>query len=229
MKVEDLFESAGNLSAADLNSILSAAKQGDRVVADGKTIWVGLGNRSGLHDYQHEMTADKWNKSGKSFEKKLQTNSYQKIQLQSFKNTTRDVGKWVTYKTIGVQQATAPDEAIKWPESAKRHIRKLNQLGSAWKPLIDEVKKHLPAGELNVYMDASMRDIHAMKLKLKTVATIEAPESYYHGEQEDEISIVEGRDIVVSDRIIKRSRSSSFEGGFNVFFTNDELDNLFHS
>jgi len=80
--------------------MINAATNGDRVVIDGKTVWGGLGNRSGLHSYAQVAIDDKWKKSGPSFEKKLKTLEATKIEFQRFRNINRDRGRWVTYKTL---------------------------------------------------------------------------------------------------------------------------------
>ncbi len=94
---EELFEDA---RAQAKSTIIAHAKDGDRIIADGKTIWAGLGNRSGLHSYQWEVLSDKWEKSGANFTKKLDKLTADKIEIQSFRNQTRDRGRWVTIKTF---------------------------------------------------------------------------------------------------------------------------------
>ena len=57
---------------------------------DGKTVWGGLGNRSGLHDYANTIIREKWEKSGGRFEKKMREAEFTLIELQMFHNINRD-------------------------------------------------------------------------------------------------------------------------------------------
>jgi hypothetical protein len=80
------------------------AEEGLRLVANGKTIWAGLGNRSGLHSYADELIRDKWEKSGFRLQKKLDNlPDGTEIEVKRFRNTTRDRGRWHTVKTLIVK------------------------------------------------------------------------------------------------------------------------------
>lgn len=80
-------------------AIYFAREEGDRVVVDGKTVWGGLGNRSGLHDYAQVAVNEKWEKSGARFEKKLRAlPSGANVEIHSFRNITRDRGRWIQIK-----------------------------------------------------------------------------------------------------------------------------------
>lgn len=88
--------------------LLLAAHDGDRVVhvvePKPKTIWGGLGNRSGLHSYAYTAISDKWKKSGERFGKKLGkiVQPGEKFQIQQFRNINRDRGRWAAVRTIEV-------------------------------------------------------------------------------------------------------------------------------
>jgi hypothetical protein len=88
--------------------IINSARYGDRVVQvvepKPKTIWGGLGNRSGLHSYADKLIRDKWEKSSARFIKKLDKllQPYAKFQIQQFQNINRDRGKWVAIQMIVV-------------------------------------------------------------------------------------------------------------------------------
>ena len=84
--------------------ILSHAYNGGRVVQNGKTIWGGLGNRSGLHDYADTVMNNKWKKSGPNFQKKVLGSSGD-FELHSFRNVTRDRGKWNKIGTVHVPKS----------------------------------------------------------------------------------------------------------------------------
>ena len=80
--------------------IIEAAKDGNRIVANSKTIWAGLGNRSGLHSYADTLIYEKWKKSGSRFEKKVEKLSCEKIEIQQFRNINRDRGRWITVEIL---------------------------------------------------------------------------------------------------------------------------------
>jgi len=88
--------------------IIVAAKDGDRIAhivePKPKTIWGGLGNRSGLHSYAYTLIREKWEKSGARFEKKLDKilQPGEKFQIQQFQNINRDRGKWVPVRTFEI-------------------------------------------------------------------------------------------------------------------------------
>lgn len=76
------------------------ARSGDRikVTVDGveKTLWSGLGNRAGLHEYANELCYEKWMKSGGRLLKKLRSlKEGAKLTVYTYRVITRDRGRWV--------------------------------------------------------------------------------------------------------------------------------------
>lgn len=68
------------MNAADVKSwAIDGASHGTRVVLNGKTVWGGLGNRSGMHSF-----------------------------AQEFHNTNRDQGRWRTSKSMVVGAKVQP-------------------------------------------------------------------------------------------------------------------------
>lgn len=98
----------GGLSPQEKRIITDWAREGERVAFQPngaekpKTIWGGLGNRSGLHSYAYELIGDKWNKSGARFTKKLDTISGGVVILMQYRNVTRDRGKWMPVRRFKV-------------------------------------------------------------------------------------------------------------------------------
>lgn len=94
------------MNLADIKEHAIGAAKGDgwRVIINGKTAWAGLGNRSGLHDYQWVAIREKWEKSGARFVKnKLDTlKDGDVVEIQRFANITRDRGRWVFVKKLVV-------------------------------------------------------------------------------------------------------------------------------
>lgn len=81
-----------------------ARYDGERIVADGKVIWAGLGNRSGLHDFQHTLMREKWEKSGERFMKKVRAlPADTKIEFLTFVNINRDRGRWRVASTTHIR------------------------------------------------------------------------------------------------------------------------------
>lgn len=84
------------------------ARTGDRIIhikgTKPSTLWAGLGNRSGLHDFAFTLIREKWEESGERFTKKLDkiVKPGEEFQIQQFSNINRDRGKWVTIQTIQV-------------------------------------------------------------------------------------------------------------------------------
>ncbi len=95
-------------------ALLNAARDGDRLVLEAKpktfqveaativhhqknkTLWAGLGNRSGLHGYASELLRDKFTKSGARLGRKLDKLPVgSTILVLFFRNVTRDRGRWV--------------------------------------------------------------------------------------------------------------------------------------
>lgn len=72
-----------------------SAKCGCKIKVNDKSIWAGLGNRSGLHDYANELTENKWEKGQKRFAKKLEALvPGDVVEILSFYNINRDRGRW---------------------------------------------------------------------------------------------------------------------------------------
>lgn len=65
-----------------------------------KTLWAGLGNRSGLHSFAYELMSDKWKKSGERFQKRLAKLPAGLIVIHEYRNKTRDRGGWVPVRKI---------------------------------------------------------------------------------------------------------------------------------
>lgn len=86
--------------------LVEVAKNGDRVVhvtePKPKTIWGGLGNRSGLHSFADTLIREKWEKSGERFKKKLDKilKPGEKFEIQTFRNVTRDRGRWMKERSF---------------------------------------------------------------------------------------------------------------------------------
>lgn len=86
-----------------MDRILAWAEDGNRVKINGKTVWGGLGNRSGLHSYAWTLIDEKWKKSGPRFTKKIQAlPAGTEVELFRFKNKTRDRGNWIKVRTISL-------------------------------------------------------------------------------------------------------------------------------
>jgi hypothetical protein len=92
-----------------LNTVTRAARSGDRITFHGedtekpKTLWAGLGNRSGLHGFASELTEEKWARSGERFAKKVKKllSGLESGQLciLTYRNITRDRGRWVAVRS----------------------------------------------------------------------------------------------------------------------------------
>lgn len=98
-----------------VNELIATAKNGDRIVYDGKTIWSGLGNRSGLHDYANTAIHKKWQESGERLQKKIEELAKKEgatFQTQEFRNIDRDRGRWIPIQTMtskGFEEASKPE------------------------------------------------------------------------------------------------------------------------
>jgi hypothetical protein len=82
------------------------ARDGDKVTVTvngvEKTIWSGLGNRAGLHEFANELCYEKWIKSGERFLKKLASlKEGAKITAYTYRAISRERGRWIeVYSTI---------------------------------------------------------------------------------------------------------------------------------
>lgn len=75
-------------------AIYWARFEGDRIIADGKTIWAGMGNRAGCY-IADQLISEKWAKSGERFEKKLRAlPAGTRIEIRTFRNRDRCSGTW---------------------------------------------------------------------------------------------------------------------------------------
>jgi hypothetical protein len=74
----------------------NVARGGDRIIFNGKIIWKGLGNRSGLGNYAIELIDQAWNKSGARLLAKLDkvAVSGARFEVFAYRNITRDCGRW---------------------------------------------------------------------------------------------------------------------------------------
>jgi hypothetical protein len=90
-------------NAKVLKEIVYWAKdEGDRIVADGKNLWPGLGNRSGLYEPTiSSILQEKWERSGARLEKKLAAlPPGTRIHIKTFRNDDRNRGFWLVAKTL---------------------------------------------------------------------------------------------------------------------------------
>ena len=75
---------------------IRAARMGDRLIVGDKTIYSGLGDRSGLHSYATELLRDKWAKADARVTKKLRAYpSGTKVKVFSYYSRTRGRGNWL--------------------------------------------------------------------------------------------------------------------------------------
>lgn len=84
-----------------LRKLARAARDGMRLTYQpddapkAKTLWAGLGNRSGLHSFADTLCRDKWDKSGERFLKRLRKlPAGTVITVHDYHNTNRDRGRW---------------------------------------------------------------------------------------------------------------------------------------
>lgn len=90
-------------------AINAASYDGDRVILNGKTIWAGLGNRSGLHSYLPIAIANKWKQSAETFLFKLfYAEAGSGIDIQMFRNQTRDRGFWGSICRLSILNEVNP-------------------------------------------------------------------------------------------------------------------------
>jgi hypothetical protein len=75
----------------------------------GKTLWAGLGNRSGLHSYADVTIREKWEKSGEGLVKKLLTlEPGTVVEIKGYQNKNRDTGTWVSMRKLTITDEAAP-------------------------------------------------------------------------------------------------------------------------
>jgi len=72
--------------------LIEYAKEGERIVLNGKKLWMGLGNRSGLHSYANTLLNEKWKKSGPNFIRNLEKllSVGERVEILTFKNIDRE-------------------------------------------------------------------------------------------------------------------------------------------
>lgn len=94
-----------------ISMCVSCAQDGDRIVIERsgektKTLWTGLGNRSGLHSYADELCSKKWAKSGgDKFLKKLERLTAERpctVVILQYRSITRDRGRWIPVSRLQV-------------------------------------------------------------------------------------------------------------------------------
>jgi hypothetical protein len=101
---------------AHASLVINRAAIGYRVVIGGKTAWGGLGNPSGLHDFAGVLVADKWKKGAERLSSRVVEGiaSKQHVQVQTFRNITRDRGRWVSIYHVNKPK----DVALKAPKKS---------------------------------------------------------------------------------------------------------------
>ena len=123
-----------------VTTILDWARRGHRVKVAGKTIWAGLGNRSGLHSYARTINADKWKKSGPRFAKKVDALAPGTVvELFRYAAINRDRGRWECDTVVTIQAPAAnPDGSKPMPPGLLRQavetIASINNepVGAKW-------------------------------------------------------------------------------------------------
>ena len=86
-----------------------------------------MGNRSGLHSYADEMIRKKWDKSGDRFTKKVEAlPAGTEVELQRYKNISRDRGKFVTAGTVTI--VSGPAATPQGPQPSKKVLKQMNQV-----------------------------------------------------------------------------------------------------
>jgi hypothetical protein len=144
------------------------AKEGMRLKVDGKTIWQGLGNRSGLHSYAYELLSQKWKKSGPRFEKKLEAlPPGTQIEVQRFKNITRDRGRWHTVKTLTVDKPVTVSGSDAPPAAMLRRFAKfMRERGEEVSPSSFKVVRKMSPDESPFIVDTWLVNLGWQKLAL---------------------------------------------------------------
>lgn len=73
-------------------------------VGEIKTLWSGLGNRSGLHSFVYTLLSEKWEKSGARMLKRLKKldPGTTIIMILTYKNKTRDRGSWHVIRRVSL-------------------------------------------------------------------------------------------------------------------------------
>jgi hypothetical protein len=92
---KELLREGSHTHIVQTRKLVNAARRGDRVVINDKTIWPGQGNRAGLHSYADELIHNKWEKGKTRFMTKLAALvGGERVEIHSFRSITRDRGKW---------------------------------------------------------------------------------------------------------------------------------------
>lgn len=106
------------------------AKEGCKITATiedtKKTLWRGLGNRSGLHSYADTLILEAWEKRGGRFLKrldKLVPNTF--IEVYRYRNKTRDRGRWQAIDSFRIT-ANKPRKLRKAKKSTKELAAGMN-------------------------------------------------------------------------------------------------------
>lgn len=93
-----------------LATLEAYAEEGNRIQIDGKTIFSGFGNRSGLHSYLSTALAEAFSKWPRA-KAKLEAGAYETIDVLTFRNINRDRGNWVKVKSFTSSESVQEDMA----------------------------------------------------------------------------------------------------------------------
>ena len=111
LREEGLLKKASQREYEDvIGHLLDLAESGRRLKYDGKTLWGGQGNTSGLHDYAEVERREKWERSGRRFEKKLRLLPPGAEVEIFFYRSTGSRGRWVPAGSFTIPD---PNEAPK--------------------------------------------------------------------------------------------------------------------
>lgn len=106
------------LTSGMLAALADYAEDGDRIQIDGKTIYAGFGNRSGLHSYLSTALANTFAKWPRA-KAKLEAGAYNTIDVLTFRNIDRDRGRWIKIKSY----TSATVEAVQEDMAAVNSFR----------------------------------------------------------------------------------------------------------
>lgn len=118
------------LTPRDMADLEEYARQGDRIMADGKAIYAGFGNRSGLHSYLStvlDQAFAKWPRA----KAKLEAGAFNSLEVLTFKNVNRDRGNWMrvqTFKNAAVGESIIGEETDKERAAATAAYQKEREI-----------------------------------------------------------------------------------------------------
>ncbi len=101
------------VSPSDMADLEDFAHEGDRIMVDGKAIYAGFGNRSGLHSYLPTVLQDTFKKWPRA-KAKLEAGAFSTLEVFTFRNINRDRGNWVkvrSFKNAMKTEAVVEDSA----------------------------------------------------------------------------------------------------------------------